>query len=91
MSKDDPDADLRAEDEVIEKIVERALAPWAKFMSPAQLAFMRAELAEVWQTHPVTAKLLEQLRPAPIVDESGTIAAKPVTEADPKKAGGGGA
>jgi len=76
-----------AEDMQVEAEVERALAPYVGTVSAEVLDEMRTTLRFALATHPVAQDLLRRLRPAPEVDESGSVAKKEPMRGG--KAGGG--
>jgi hypothetical protein len=74
MTPPPPPPDL-AEDPLVTKYVDAALAPYHDRMSPEDLAVYRARLALFYETDPRAVALLDEIRaeqrPAPVVAESG--------------------
>lgn len=73
MTTPDPPDD--AEDPLVTKYVEAALAPYVGRMPPEHLEVFRARLALFYETNPEAVALLDEIRQAqkaaPVVDRSG--------------------
>lgn len=86
--------DLPDEDPLVLRIVDQAVAPFAKIVSPAYLRAMRAALTDHLVMHPVTGDLIRSLQErAPKLksgEEPSDRAADTAAKADDarKKAGG---
>jgi hypothetical protein len=85
--------DLPDEDPLVLRIVDQAVAPFAKMVSPAYLRAMRAALADHLVMHPVTGDLIRSLQeraPKLKSDTEPSAGAMDATETDAdsrKKAG----
>lgn len=66
MPQPEEDPALRAE-------LERALEPYRELLPPEMLQHFRETLADALTTHPVAARLLERVRPQPVVVASGEL------------------
>ena len=53
--------------------VEEACAPLDGLLDPEEAAGLRAVLSDMLATHPVTAGLVAELAPVPVVGESGPV------------------
>jgi hypothetical protein len=74
-------------DPLIERQIERTLAPYKGVATPAMLATMRERMLEMLTKDPLALAMMEQLRTHAVPDRSGE---RPVEGAeDPHKAGGG--
>lgn len=82
-------------DENLEAAVERALAPYVSLLPEDQLRELRDVLRDELSRHPVSARLLKQLAPAPVVQASDDLvrddpladAATPGDDAKAKRGG----
>jgi hypothetical protein len=85
--------DTPLDDPELALAIEQALAPFKDMLPAATLAHMRREMAIQLSTHPQTAAMLRQLRPDPVVQETGKRiseeAAPPLTNSTPQPAAGG--
>ena len=61
------------EDPALRAELERALEPYREVLPPEMLQHFRETLADALTTHPVAARLLERVRPPPVVDASGEL------------------
>jgi len=78
--------------ELIDRKVERALAPWADLLPPEALAEFREQLEDFLTTHPAMERMLAEIAPAPAVAVSGEVdaAGNPVSATPSKGTGTGG-
>ena len=60
-------------DDNLDAAVERALVPYLTLLPADQLDEFRAILREELARHPVSARLLKQLRPPPVVEKSDDV------------------
>lgn len=67
----DPRAPQPDEDPTLHAELERALEPYRELLPPEMLEHFRETLADALTTHPVAARLLERVRPPPVVAISG--------------------
>jgi len=65
-------ADATASDATLDDALEDALAPWIGKLPPAELAWMRAELARTAREHEGMRRLVEAATPRD-VDRSGEV------------------
>jgi hypothetical protein len=70
---------LPQDDQLLVDAVEQAVAPFDALLTEEQRAILRELLADGLATHPVTAELLDELRPRTPVERSGPEK-KPGTE-----------
>jgi hypothetical protein len=76
-------------DENLEAAVERALAPYVGLLPDEQLREMREVLRDELSRHPVSARLLKQLAPPPVVQASDDLVRDdPLAESAVPGAGG---
>lgn len=66
-------ANTPLDDPELSLAIEQALAPFVGLLPAATLDHMRHEMAIQLGTHPHTAAMLRQLRPDPVVQQSGTV------------------
>ena len=64
-------------DAYVDEVVERALAPYADKVPAAVLEEMRAAMREDLLAHPLSAKLINRLRPRPALPHSDDIEVEP--------------
>src|SRR5262245_2801914 len=65
--------DAPAEDPVLEAELDRALRPYRDLLPPEMLRHFRETLADALTTHPVGSRLLERVKPPPVVAKSGDV------------------
>lgn len=68
------------------KAIEAALAPYDEVLTPEARIRWRLEMVDALSTHPHGARLLRELSPAPVVEQSGSN--EPEAQASDKAAGG---
>jgi hypothetical protein len=85
--------DTPLDDPELALAIEQALAPFEGALPAATLAHMRREMAVQLSSHPQTAAMLRQLRPDPVVQESGKVVgdenAPPLNISAPRPVAGG--
>lgn len=78
-----PSPPTAATDSVLETEVERAVAPYRGVVSAEVLEEMKERLREALLFHPVARRLLNRVRPVPVLQQSDEIQRR-----DPGKTGG---
>ena len=73
MSDDATTAWVPTDDPIIEAELDRALLKYRNLVSPERYAAMRDALADVLTMHPLATRMVNRLRPPPVVDKSGTV------------------
>jgi len=68
--------------------VERALAPYRGLVSPPVLEAMRDELLSALREHPVAQRLVKQIAPSAVVQQSGDVATGAEATAEDASAAG---
>jgi hypothetical protein len=74
----------------LEAEIERALTPYRDLVTPELLEIMRGELERALTKDPVGQALLKQVRPPPVVDQSGDVATREAEASPARKADRGG-
>lgn len=81
-------------DAFMDEVLDRAMAPYIDLVPADVLVFMRDALREELLAHPVSAKLINRLRPRPDMAQSDDIeipaAARPSSKRDSGGGSGGG-
>lgn len=67
-------APLSVEEQIRQAELDRALAPYQHLLTPQMMAHFRDVLDDMLATHPVAIRVLQRLKPAPVVEKSHKMA-----------------